>query len=90
MNTLISVEELISLDNPKVFDCRHALSDENYGRSAYEHAHIPGAVFVDLDKDLSSEVVPGKTGRHPLPLAEEFEASLQQWGLENDQKVVAY
>ncbi|MEO2172867.1 MAG: sulfurtransferase, partial [bacterium] len=55
-----------------------------------EHAHIPGAVFVDLDKDLSSEVVPGKTGRHPLPLAEEFEASLQQWGLENDQQVVAY
>tara|TARA_S200000501_G_C20851740_1_gene755941 strand:+ start:42 stop:899 length:858 start_codon:yes stop_codon:yes gene_type:complete len=50
----------------KIFDCRFALNDPDAGRAAYEGSHIPGAVYVDLEKDLSGPVTSG-TGRHPLP-----------------------
>ena len=50
----------------KIFDCRFALNDPDAGRAAYEGSHIPGAVYVDLEKDLSGPVRPD-TGRHPLP-----------------------
>ena len=90
MKTLISVSELEQIENPLVFDCRYSLADQNYGHLEYKKNHIPGAIHVDINRDLSAEVVPGKTGRHPLPLAKDFEARLQQWGLNSEQQVIAY
>ena len=50
----------------KVVDCRFALGDRDLGRQQYETAHIPGAYYLDLNRDLSSPAeVHG--GRHPLP-----------------------
>ena len=47
--------------------------DGRSGREAYEAGHLPGAVFVDLDRDLTAP--PSTTqGRHPLPTAEAFAA----------------
>ena len=90
MNTLIRVAEVDALNKPKIFDCRYSLADESYGRLAYDKSHIPGAIYVDLNRDLSGRIIPGRTGRHPLPLLAQFEASVQQWGLDNEQQVVAY
>ena len=68
--TLISTADLAwHLNSPDyvVVDCRFVLADPGAGRAAYKLAHIPGAVYAHLDEDLSGPIVPGKTGRHPLP-----------------------
>jgi thiosulfate/3-mercaptopyruvate sulfurtransferase len=91
--TLISTADLAAnLSNPDwaVVDCRFALDNPAQGRRAYESAHIPGAVYAHLDEDLSSPIVPGKTGRHPLPLVEKLVGALGRWGIDSSVQVVAY
>jgi thiosulfate/3-mercaptopyruvate sulfurtransferase len=69
-------------------DCRWALDDPGYGRRAYLEAHIPGAVFLDLERDLTAPA--GAEGRHPLPSAEQFAAVASGAGIGPDTFVVAY
>jgi thiosulfate/3-mercaptopyruvate sulfurtransferase len=70
-------------------DCRWDIADVDAGRRLYEEGHIPGATFLDLDRDLSSPpAVPG--GRHPLPAREDFEAAARLAGISGDTLVVAY
>lgn len=91
--TLISTEELTAhLDDPAwaVVDCRFQLKDTEFGRRAYERAHIPGALYAHLDRDLSGPILPGKTGRHPLPAVEALAEKLSAWGINADVQVVAY
>lgn len=80
------------LNDPElvIFDCRFSLEDPNYGQQAYNQGHIPKAVFIDLDKDLSSPVIKGKTSRHPLPDTDKLIKKLTELGLNNDSKVVIY
>ncbi|MCC6077109.1 sulfurtransferase [Pseudomonas sp. GCM10022188] len=73
-----------------ILDCRFALEDPNQGSRAYTAGHLPGACFADLERDLSAPVVPGKTGRHPLPNAEQLIQRLRDWGVHNDSQVVLY
>ncbi|WP_434458041.1 sulfurtransferase [Stutzerimonas urumqiensis] len=73
-----------------VIDCRFSLDDPTYGRRAYEEGHLPGARFADLEQDLSGPVIPGRTGRHPLPDAERLLSRLREWGLEEHSQVVLY
>ncbi|GGJ90301.1 sulfurtransferase [Pseudomonas matsuisoli] len=90
---LITCEQLaIRLSQPEVFllDCRFALDDPAYGRKAYEAGHLPGAHFLDLEKDLSGPVVPGQTGRHPLPAPNILSQRLAGLGLNSDSHVVIY
>ena len=66
---LISAGALFELlrrdsDRPAVLDVRWQLGGRP-GREEYAEGHIPGAVFVDLDTELSGP--PGSNGRHPLP-----------------------
>ncbi|WP_059047179.1 sulfurtransferase [Paenibacillus rubinfantis] len=49
-----------------IVDCRFELGRPEAGRAAYDAAHIPGAVFLDLEQDLSAPVTT-HGGRHPLP-----------------------
>jgi thiosulfate/3-mercaptopyruvate sulfurtransferase len=58
------------------------------GRELFAAAHIPGAVFVDLDRDLAA--APGKGGRHPLPATADFETAMRLAGVRNDLPVVVY
>jgi thiosulfate/3-mercaptopyruvate sulfurtransferase len=80
-----------ALDDPDlvVIDCRFELSDPSAGRTGYEKQHIPGAVFLDLDKDLAGPVGPN-TGRHPLPEVDVITARLEELGLCNSNRVVVY
>ncbi len=90
--TLVSVEDLIAnLDAPDwcIVDCRHTLTDLEFGRAAYREGHIPGAIFMHLDEDLSGPTN-GQNGRHPLPDPELFAARLGSVGIGNDTQVVAY
>src|SRR5581483_8565145 len=69
-------------------DCRWALDDPAAGRDAYRSGHIPGAVFVDLERDLSAPA--GPEGRHPLPPAAAFAAAMARAGIGDETFVVAY
>jgi thiosulfate/3-mercaptopyruvate sulfurtransferase len=69
-------------------DCRWALDDPDFGRRAYLGGHVPGAVFLDAERDLSAP--PGPGGRHPLPSARDFAAAASRAGLRRGTFVVAY
>jgi thiosulfate/3-mercaptopyruvate sulfurtransferase len=69
-------------------DCRWSLDDPELGRRLYREGHIPGAVFVDVERELSAE--PGAGGRHPLPSGEAFAAAMSRAGVGDDTVVVAY
>lgn len=58
------------------------------GRAEYAAGHIPGAVFVDLDRELAA--APGKRGRHPLPDLAEFGAAMRRAGVSANRPVVVY
>lgn len=75
--------------NWRVIDCRFDLSDPAAGRRDYEAAHIPGAVFMDLNDDLAAK--PGEgTGRHPLPNVELIVGKIRQMGIDSSTTVVVY
>jgi thiosulfate/3-mercaptopyruvate sulfurtransferase len=90
--TLISTTDLAAhLADPQwaVVDCRFDLVNTGWGEQQYRGAHIPGAVYAHLDRDLSGPKI-GKTGRHPLPEMKQFIARLGQWGIGPGVQVVAY
>jgi thiosulfate/3-mercaptopyruvate sulfurtransferase len=70
-------------------DCRWELGDPRHGLELYLRGHIPGASFLDVDKDLSDLSVPGQ-GRHPLPSAERFAETAGRAGIGEGVFVVAY
>jgi thiosulfate/3-mercaptopyruvate sulfurtransferase len=70
-------------------DCRWDIAEPTRGRELYRAAHIPGAAFLDLEKDLSDLSVPDR-GRHPLPSAERFAAAASRAGIGPGVLVVAY
>src|SRR3954449_11298582 len=63
--------------------------DGRSGRAAYEEGHLPGAVFVDLDRWLAGPGSP-QAGRHPLPAPEVFAQGMAEAGVGDDDVVVAY
>ena len=74
MKPLVSVDELARLidqDDALVVDCRKELSSPDSGRRAWSAAHVPGAVYADLDVDLS-DLGKRDLGRHPLPMKPRF------------------
>lgn len=90
---LIDCEKLatqLDNDNVIIFDCRFSLDNPHYGQQAYQQAHIPNAIYIDLDKDLSSPVIKGKTSRHPLPNPHILVKHLAACGLNNESTVVIY
>ena len=85
-----------------VFDCSFDLMNPSSGRNLYDSAHIPGAVYANLDTDLSDKGfidADGKLhphsdspsgGRHPLPNREKFATWLSGVGMSNDMQAVVY
>ena len=75
--------------NLRIIDCRFDLLEPAAGRMAWLESHIPGAVYADLDRDLSAPVAPD-TGRHPLPSVADAEATFSRLGVDAGTRVVAY
>jgi len=87
---LVSTEELSNDPTPcRLFDCRHDLMKPEWGEAEYRKAHIPGAVFASLDRDLSAPKN-GRNGRHPLPDPDVFISWLESLGLTEKDPVVCY
>jgi thiosulfate/3-mercaptopyruvate sulfurtransferase len=71
-----------------ILDVRWRL-DQPDGRPAYLQGHIPGAVYVSLEEELSDHTIAGR-GRHPLPSGRSVEAAARRWGVRQDVPVVVY
>ena len=76
-------------ENIVIVDCRFSLADAQLGYQQYLEGHIPGAYYLDLNKDLASSVQP-HGGRHPLPDIPTLGAKLSQMGITSKTLVVAY
>jgi len=89
---LITASELADLIQAghllTVLDVRWRI-DEPDGRPAYLAGHLPGAVYVSLEDELSDHSVSGR-GRHPLPSGRKLEAAARRWGIRQDSLVVVY
>ena len=92
MHPLITARELAALldggRTARLLDVRWRL-DRPDGRPEYLEAHLPGAVYVDLDHELASHGRP-EDGRHPLPTRDALESAARRWGLRAGDTVVAY
>ena len=75
-------------DCPALLDVRWRL-DQPDGRAAYLQGHLPGAVYVSLEQELSDHTR-GGLGRHPLPTGEAIQAAARRWGIRQGQPVVVY
>ena len=89
---LVSVEQLREhLDDVRlcVVDVRHDLFDAEAGIRAYREGHIPGAVFANIDTQLSGTKT-GFNGRHPLPNRDDLIETFRRWGINRNTQIVAY
>lgn len=89
---LVQAEILsMALERPDVviIDCRFSLLDPSTGEQAWARAHLPGAVYAHLERDLSDMMRHGH-GRHPWPDARVFSEKLRRWGVTPTSQVVAY
>jgi thiosulfate/3-mercaptopyruvate sulfurtransferase len=90
--TLIGTEALASLladPDVVVVDCSFDLADTGAGEAAYREAHVPGAAYAHLDRDLSGPRT-GTNGRHPLPAPDVLVRTLGRLGIGPGVQVVAY
>ena len=88
---LVSVPDLAAMlasdDRPVLLDVRWALSGPP-GVVEFRAGHLPGARFVDLDRELAGPA--GRGGRHPLPEAAVFQDAMRRCGVQPGTEVVAY
>lgn len=75
-----------NLDEVRVLDARGGPK----AREGYDAAHVRGAHFADLERDLSAPDDPARGGRHPLPPIDAFRATLGRWGIGPETPVVIY
>jgi thiosulfate/3-mercaptopyruvate sulfurtransferase len=91
--TLITTEQLAAhLTDPDwgILDCRFSLADVERGRRDYQTSHIFKAIYAHLNDDLAGPIVPGRSGRHPLPDAAAISRFFSKCGIDQHSQVVAY
>lgn len=82
-------ELLEGVEPPVVADCRFALADPAAGEAAYREAHVPTAVYLHLERDLSAPRA-ATGGRHPPPAPADFASAMRRAGLSSGRLLVAY
>ncbi len=73
----------------RIVDVRWYLLKPTQGDDEYAQGHIPGAIFMSVDRDLAMPAYEGP-GRHPLPSAEKFAEVASRAGIGRDTHVIAY
>jgi thiosulfate/3-mercaptopyruvate sulfurtransferase len=87
LDPIVSPEQLATLQGVILLDARTGPD----ARKSYSEAHLPGALFVDLETDLAGPALDAaQGGRHPLPSVEGFSARLGQLGITPGSHVVVY
>lgn len=83
------VADRLTDPNWRVFDCRFDLASPTRAEQAYAEAHLPGAFYAHLDRDLSSPITP-QSGRHPLPQVDGLRDWLGRHAVKPETQVVVY
>lgn len=86
---VVTPETVAELPHAVVTDVRWYL-DGRDGQLEFERAHVPGAVWVDLDRQLAGHDLPATEGRHPFPSPAAFAAAMSELGIGDDTVVIAY
>ena len=92
-HTLITTAQLsrvLSSNTLVIVDCRFDLAETGSGQKKYLNSHIPGAAYCHLDNDLCGPIIPGTTGRHPLPDVDKLVEKFSSWGIDDQTQVVVY
>ena len=90
--SIISAEDLKQLladEQLVIIDCRFDLMNPEAGRQQYQQSHIPGALFADINSDLSGPPLTDH-GRHPLPSVVALTDLFSSLGIHNNTQVIAY
>ncbi|UOF92782.1 sulfurtransferase [Fodinisporobacter ferrooxydans] len=83
------LHEHLQEENLRILDCRFVLGQPDVGEQSYRQGHIPGALYLHLERDLSApKQIHG--GRHPLPTPERFTEIMSAAGIDEHVTVVAY
>ena len=91
--SLITVDELqplIERGDVVILDARFDIDDEESAAVTFTESHLPGARQADVARHMAGTVIPGVTGRRPLPTTEAFTQTLRSWGVTKDVQVVIY
>jgi thiosulfate/3-mercaptopyruvate sulfurtransferase len=87
LDPILPPEQLATLPDVILLDVRTGPD----ARKRYSEAHLPGALFADLETELAGPASdPAQGGRHPLPTVESFTAQLGHWGVTPSSEVVVY
>ncbi|WP_032120887.1 sulfurtransferase [Clostridium amazonitimonense] len=92
MKNLMSLDDFLKIkdnDDFILLDCRFDLSDKDYGRNAFKEGHIRGAIYVDLETELTGQVKE-HGGRHPLPDLNEFTVNMNKKSVDDNIHVIIY
>lgn len=92
MEPILTKEQVKTMMEEKtvtVIDVRSNLQHPDKGEQAYQEAHLPGAFYLHLERDLSGEKQT-HGGNHPLPSQAHLEEKLQQFGVRNDKPIIVY
>lgn len=88
MGKVFKTVEEIQVDQVRFVDARFDLQDKAAGKQAFENGHAPGAVYFDLEQDLSD--MASGNGRHPMPSKEQMASLFEGYGLTYDDTIVVY
>ena len=86
--TPAELDHLLRSAAVRVLDVRYRL-DRHDGSAEHREGHVPGAVYVDMETELSHHGRPDE-GRHPLPSQEALQAAARRWGIDDGDTVVVY
>jgi thiosulfate/3-mercaptopyruvate sulfurtransferase len=84
-----TLSEHLSREDLTLIDCRFDLGNVQWGETEYATAHLPGAYYLHLDRDLSSPITTS-SGRHPLPDPLRLATRLSELGVGTDGQLIAY
>lgn len=88
---LICIDQAKNLSGDVIFvDCRHQLGNPSFGEEQYRLGHLPQARYAHIDHDLSSPIIAGITGRHPLPEPKRLAAFFGKLGISANTQVIVY
>lgn len=86
-DVFVSVKDLTN-EKVKWIDTRFSLQSTDEGREKYDRSHVNGAIYWDLEKDMST--MNKTTGRHPMPDKKDLESLFRKSGLELDDTIIVY
>lgn len=84
------LQSMLGDDRLVVLDARFDIDDESQAAVNFGLGRIPGARQADLGRHMSGEIVPGLTGRRPLPDKPDFGRQVRQWGIHADSAIAIY